>query len=126
MNITQAYKQFPTQEDCLAHLEEVRWHGKPQCPYCKSFRISNNEHRYHCNACNTSFSVTVQTIFHKTKVDLQRWFLCITLVLNARKNISSRQLAQNLEINKNTACLMLMRIRRAMHEQGNLLKSVTI
>jgi transposase-like protein len=80
--------------------------------------------RYHCNACNTSFSVTVGTIFHKTKVDFQKWFLAISLVLNAKKGISARQLARDIEVNKNTAWFMLMRIRKAMHEYGDMLEGI--
>jgi transposase-like protein len=124
MNIIQVYKQFPTQEDCITHLENVRWQSKPICPYCKSLRVTPNEHRYHCNACNTSFSVTVGTIFHKTKVDLQKWFLAISLVLNAKKGISARQLARDIEVNKNTGWYMLMRIRKAMREYGELLEGI--
>ncbi len=119
MNIIQLYRRFPTQADCLTHLEAIRWNGKPKCPYCASLRVSKNEHRYHCNNCNTSFSVTVNTIFHKTKVDLQKWFLAVALVLNAKKGISARQLARDIEVNKNTAWLMLMRIRKAMITPGD-------
>ncbi len=126
MNIVQVYKRFPTQEACLKHLEEIRWKGTPICPYCGSKRITAlpNERRYHCNGCNTSFSVTVRTIFHKTKIDLQKWFLAISLTLNAKKGISARQLARDIEINKNTAWLMMMRIRKAMREQGALLEGI--
>lgn len=82
------------------------------------------ELRYHCNACNTTYSVTVGTIFQKTKIDLQRWFVAISLVLNAKKGISARQLARDLDVNKNTSWLMLMRIRRAMVEYGDLLEGI--
>jgi len=120
MNIIQVYKQFPTDNDCLAHLEKVRWPGGPRCPYCGSENSSAlpKEHRHHCNSCNTSYSVTVGTIFHDTKLDLQKWFLAISLILNAKKGISSRQLSRDLEVNKNTAWYLAMRIRKAMIEIG--------
>lgn len=126
MNIIQVYKQYPTQESCLKHLEAVRWNGKPQCPYCKSLKVTAlaKEQRFHCNTCNTSFSVTVQTIFHKTKMDLQRWFLAIALVVNAKKGISARQLARDIEVNKNTAWRVLMQIRQAMADNGALLEGI--
>lgn len=76
------------------------------------------EHRHHCNACNTTFSVTVGTIFHHTHLPLQKWFLALSLILNARKGISARQLARDLEINKNTAWYLSMRIRKAMIESS--------
>lgn len=120
MNIIQIYKDFPNQDSCLDYLEKVRWRGTPTCPYCQS---SNNsslpaERRYHCNNCNTSFSVTVGTIFHKTHLYLQKWFLGISLIFNAQKGISARQFSRDLEVNKNTAWYMAMRIRRAMSERG--------
>ncbi len=126
MNIIEVYKRFPTEDSCIEHLEGVRWHGKPTCPYCKSENQSPlpAEHRYHCNSCKTSFSVTVGTIFHKTHLDLQKWFLAISLVLNAKKGISARQLSRDIEVNKNTAWYMGMRIRRAMFEQGELLRGI--
>ena len=126
MNIIQIYKRFPVQKDCLDYLEAIRWRGTPTCPYCQSIRSSPlpKENRHHCNNCNTSYSVTVGTIFHKTRLDLQRWFLAITLILNAKKGISARQLARDLEINKNTAWYMAMRIRKAMVEHGELLKGI--
>lgn len=120
MNIIEVYRLFPTEADCIAHLEQVRWKGKPVCPYCASDRVTplKKEHRHHCNNCNTTFSVTVNTIFHHTHLPLQKWFLAISLILNARKGISARQLARDLEINKNTAWYLSMRIRKAMIESS--------
>jgi len=63
-------------------------------------------------------------MFHHTHLDLQKWFLAVSLILNAKKGISSRQLARDLEVNKNTAWSMGMRIRRAMMEQQGLLKGI--
>lgn len=126
MNIISVYKQFPSQEACIKHLEAVRWHGKPMCPYCTSDRVSRlpKQGRLHCNACNTSFSVLVRTIFHKTKIDLQRWFLAIAMVMNAKKSISAHQLSRYIEVNKNTAWLMLMRIRKAMREDSGMMGGI--
>jgi transposase-like protein len=126
MNIVTIYKKFPLESDCITHLETVRWKGTPVCPYCHSTRTSPlpNESRHHCNGCNTTFSVTVNTIFHHTHLPLQKWFLAISLVLNAKKGISARQLARDLEVNKNTAWYMGMRIRNAMFEQPELMRGI--
>lgn len=120
MNIIQVYKQFPTQQDCIKHLEKVRWNNVPTCPYCQSKNQSPlpKENRYHCNNCNTTFSVTVGTIFHKTKADFQKWFLAICLTLNAKKGISARQLARDIEVTKDTAWYIMMRIRKTFEEKG--------
>ncbi len=126
MNIIQIINKFPTQEHCVKHIEAVRWQGKPKCPYCRSNKhtVMSKESRYHCNTCNTSYSVTVGTIFHRTHLPLQKWFLAITLILNAKKGISSRQLARDLEVTKDTAWSMQMRVRKAMNQYGELLRGI--
>lgn len=128
MNIIEIFKRFPTEADCIEYLEQIRWQGTPICPYCNSDRSTAvpNEHRHHCNSCNTSFSVTVGTIFHHTHLPLQKWFLAISLILNAKKGIAARQLARDLEINKNTAWSLAMRVRNAMaeSEQRDLLQGL--
>ncbi|MGB8993535.1 MAG: IS1595 family transposase [Desulfobaccales bacterium] len=119
MDITEIFELYPTQADCILHLEDVRWQGKPRCPYCQSMNVTPapKEQRHHCNNCNTTFSVTVGTIFHHTHLPCQKWFLAVTLVLNAKKGLSSRQLARDLHVNKDTAWRMGMKIREAMREQ---------
>jgi transposase-like protein len=47
---------------------------------------------------------------------LQKWFLAISLILNAKKGLSALQLSRDLEVNKNTAWRMGMQIRKAMSQ----------
>ncbi len=126
MNIIQIFQQFPTQESCIKHLEKTRWGNAPICPYCQSDNTYDlkGELRHHCNACRKSFSVTVGTIFHDTRLPMQKWFLAISLILNAKKGISARQLARDIEVNKDTAWSMAMRIREAMKDDGKLLTGI--
>ena len=128
MNIVEIYETFPTNDDCIAHLEKVHWNDKPICPYCKSTKSTpmSKEKRHHCNNCNTTFSVTVGTIFHHTRIPLQKWFLAVTLVLNAKKGIAARQLGRDLKVNKDTAWRIGMKVREAMsqHEQRQLLTGI--
>lgn len=125
MNIVHVYKQFPTQEACIKHIEAVRWNGPPVCPYCKGTgHTVMKDGRYHCNGCNTSYSVTVGTIFHHTHLPLQKWFIAISIVLNAKKGIAARQLARDIEVTKDTAWRMQMQIRRAMRQYEELLRGI--
>jgi len=113
-----------THEECLLHVEKIRWNGVPHCPYCGSTKASSykNEQRYRCNNCFTSYSVTVGTLFHKTHVKLNIWFKAINLVLQSPKHVSIRQLARHVSINKNTAAFMLNRIQKAMAEDPDFLR----
>lgn len=118
MNIIQIFEKFPTQEACKEHLEKARWGNTPKCPYCQSERTTRNADRHYCYNCKTSFSVTVGTIFHRTHLPLQKWFLAIALMLNAKKGISALQLSRDIEVNKNTAWRINMQIRKAMTQRG--------
>lgn len=120
MNIVQIYELFPTEGACVSYLESVRWKTGVACPYCKASKSTQvpHEQRHHCNNCNTSFSVTVGTIFHHTHLPLQKWLLAVCLILNAKKGISSRQLSRDLHVHKDTAWRIAMKIRLAMRDQG--------
>jgi len=70
--------------------------------------------------------VLVGTIFEDTNLPLPKWFLGISLILNAKKGLSSRQLARDLGINRKTGWYLQMRIRKAMQEgqDGDLFKGI--
>ena len=126
IELSQVYKAFPDQQDCINYLEKVRWGDKPICPYCKSTNQTPmpKERRYHCNTCNISFSVLVGTIFENTKLDLQKWFLAISLIISARKGTSARQLAKEIKVTKDTARLMHIKISKATQDYGELLAGI--
>src|SRR2546423_8399101 len=121
MSLTAVYAKFPTHGDCVQFLESLRWADGPRCPHCRSERHTPlvNENRYHCNGCNTNYSVTAKTVFKSTHVDLQKWFLMIAYMINERKGPSARRLAGIIKVNKNTACYMAMRIRYEMPKDIN-------
>ena len=60
------------------------------------------------------------TIFHKTRIPLQKWFLAIGLMINAKKSLSSCQMARDLEMNQHTAWYMMHRIRTGMASEAQL------
>jgi transposase-like protein len=115
-----------THEECLVYLERIRWKGTPICPYCGSTKATTykNEHRYRCNHCFTSYSVTVGTLFHKTHVDLRKWFRAISLLLKLNRDISVRGLAKEIQVSRATASLMVDRIQGASADQAEMLKAI--
>ena len=61
----------------------------------------------------------------KTRIPLQKWFLAIGLIVNAKKSLSSCQLARDLELNQKTAWYMQARIRVAMvQRERHLLQGI--
>jgi transposase-like protein len=128
-SIIAVYRRWPTAEDCLTHLEQVRWGDSPECPYCRSGKVSKHvekgqRSRWQCSLCKKSFSVTVGTLFHNSHIDLQRWFLLISLMFSAKKGLSAMQAARDLEMRRPTVWSMMHRIRAAMTDDGKLLSGL--
>ena len=128
MNLIEVMERFPDQESCIDHLERIRWRGKPVCPHCGSLDVVRKKEegvgrvgRFHCSACKASFKVTHGTVFHGTKIPLQKWFLAISLIVNAKKGLSSYQLQRDLDLNQKTAWYILTRIRAEMSKKGGAL-----
>ena len=68
--------------------------------------------------CNIFLSVTCKTVFHGTKIALQKWVLAISLIANAKKSLSSHQLARDLDLNQKTGWYMMTRIRAEIAKKG--------
>jgi transposase-like protein len=120
MNILELFQSFQKPEQAVDHLEKVRWHGHPVCPYCKAEKACRHasgdreSQRWQCQACTRAFSVTVGTIFHGTHIPLKNWFLVIALMLNAKKSASAYQIARDLGMRRATVWSMMHRVRFAM------------
>ncbi len=119
MNLITIFNQFPDQQSCTAHLEAIRWPEQAFCPRCSSDHVARKAEkamvgRWNCHQCKSSFNVLAGTIFSGTQIPLQKWFLAISLMANAKKSLSSYQLARDLELNQKTAWYMQQRIRAAM------------
>lgn len=119
-------EKYNTKGKCIAYLEKQRWADIPICPYCSSNKSTKKtqEYRHTCLNCGRSYSVLVGTIFESTKLPITKWFVAICLILNAKKGISSLQLARDLRVNRNTAWYLQKRLRQAMQDNDFILKGL--
>ena len=63
-------------------------------------------------------------MFHATKIALRKWFLVITLMANAKKSLSSHQLARDLGLPQKTTWYMMTRIRAEMAKKNVVLQGI--
>ena len=131
MDLVKIIEAFPTQEDCIAYLEGLRWQGSPDCPHCESTHVRRRNERdtrrigrWNCHDCRSTFKVTHGTIFQGAKTPLQKWFLAISLMANAKKSFSSYQLSRDLGVPQKTAWRMMMKIRTEMGKNTVLLQGI--
>jgi transposase-like protein len=112
-------KRFTDEAAARAHLEALQWPGGPVCPHCgvldHASRIAGGRAGlWFCNACRKQFSVTVGTVFERSKIPLNTWLYANHLLCSSKKGISSHQLARMLGVTYKTAWFMAHRIREAM------------
>jgi transposase-like protein len=120
LDITNAI--YNNEEAARAHLEKQLWPNGPFCPHCGSFAVTKLEgkaHRkglYQCNEgeCREQFSVTVGTVFERSKIPLHKWVLASHLIGASKKGVSSKQIERMLAVTYKTAWFMTMRFREAM------------
>jgi transposase-like protein len=105
------------------HLEGLRWADGRFCPHCgeseKTSFVRGSKHRpglYYCNSCKMQFTVTVGTVFERSKVPLNKWLLAFHLMASSKKGISAHQLHRMLGVTYKTAWFMAHRIREAMRD----------
>lgn len=127
---------FQDADKAREHLEAQRWPHGPVCPHCGA---TGEEHvtaikgarsrpsaahpegverkgLYQCNACRQQFTVTVGTVFERSKVPLNKWLLATYLLSSSKKGMSAHQLHRMLDVTYKTAWFMFHRIREAMRD----------
>ena len=121
MNIVEISNEYPDEADAVWLFEQFRWEdGKPVCPYCKEENISpqKDDLRYTCYDCGKTFSVTVGTNLHNTRLPLKIWLYAFSIISDAKKGLSALQLQRNLDITYKTSFRMYHKIRDLMRMEN--------
>jgi transposase-like protein len=114
---------FQDPEKARVYLERMRWPSGPVCPHCGSisrdhYALQGQAHRpglWKCKDCREQFSVTVGTVFEKSKIKLNVWLQAVYLLCSSKKGMSSHQLHRTLGVTYKTAWFMSHRIREAFN-----------
>ena len=112
---------FPWVDKAREYLEALRWPNGVVCPHCGvvggHYLLQGKATRpgvYKCGSCASQFTVTVGTVFERSKVALNLWLQAVHLMCASKKGISAKQLERMLGVTYKTAWFMSHRIREAM------------
>lgn len=118
----QSKARFNDDDAAREHLESMRWPHGPVCPHCggteRNSRLNGASHRaglLFCGDCREQFTVTVGTVFERSKVALHKWVYATHLMCASKKGISAKRLERMLRVTYKTAWFMAHRIREAMN-----------
>ncbi len=118
---------FQDEDKAREALEAVRWPDGPICPHCgnsaqdKIARIEGKKrsHRpglYYCNECKGQFTVTVKTVFERSKIPLTKWWMAARLFNSGKNGVSAHEIHRTLKVTYKTAWFMMHRLREAMKD----------
>ncbi len=116
---------FHDEDRAREALEAVRWPDGPICAHCgnsdqdKIAKVEGKKqsHRpglYYCNECKGQFTVTVGTVFERSKVPLTKWWYAAHLFQQGKNGVSAHEIHRNLGVAYKTAWFMMHRLREAM------------
>lgn len=118
--------QFQDEDKAREYLERLRWPNGAVCPHCGSigqhYRLVGKSHRaglWKCVDCREQFTVTVGTVFERSKIKLHLWMQAVHLACSSKNGMSSMELHRLLGVTQKTAWFMLHRIREAMKPESS-------
>ncbi len=117
--------EFHDEDKAREALEALRWPDGAICPHCgnsdqeKIAKVEGEKqsHRpglYYCNECKGQFTVTVGTVFERSKVPLTKWWIAAHMLNSSKKGVSAHQVSRTIGVSYKTAWFMMHRLREAM------------
>jgi transposase-like protein len=114
---------FTDETEARKWLEARIWPNGPNCPHCgnadqaRITAMHGKVHRpglYQCNECREQFTVTVGTVFERSKIPLTKWLAALFLLCCSKKGMSTHQMHRMLGISYKSTWFMTHRLREAM------------
>jgi len=114
---------FQNPDKAREYLERIQWPHGPVCPHCgvvgQHYQLDGKAHRpglWKCKDCREQFTVTVGTVFERSKIKLNVWLQAVLLLCSSKKGMSAHQLHRTLGVTYKTAWFMAHRIREAFRD----------
>ena len=117
-------KIYPDKETCYEFLAELKWSNGYHCRKCSNDHYFNGHILYsrRCSKCGYEESVTTYTIFHNTRIPINKAFYMIFLIYSSKGKISSHKLSELLSIRQSTCWTFGSRIKKVMDDRKKTLK----
>lgn len=126
-NIAEILKVFPNEEACLNHLEQLRWNGIVISPFELNSKVySCQKNKFRCKNSGKYFNAKTNTLFHNSKIELQKWFIAIWLLSTEKRRISTIELSRTLNITQKSAWLMQKKIIRHLGNGKAMKESIKV
>jgi transposase-like protein len=112
---------FQNETAARVWLEARIWKDGRICPHCgvvgESTLMQGKTTRpglYQCNACREPFTVTVGTLYERSKIPLHKWLAATQLLMSSKKGMSALQIGRLLGISPKSSWFLMHRIRESL------------
>ena len=111
---------------CFEMVRTLRWPEGVRCSFCSSPWVNKrgrddtqiHRQRYECRNCSKQFDDLTGTVFARHHQSLKVWMLCLYLM---GLNLSNRQIAHELELNKDDVQAMTQQLRQGVVDKSPVL-----
>lgn len=123
LTLSKLAQEYSDETKARELLESWIWPKGPVCPHCQSVdcvRLNGKSTRagvLKCRECEKQFTVTVGTIFERSKIPISKWMMAVFILCSSKKGLSAHQLHRMLGVTYKTAWFIFHRLRHAMQQQ---------
>lgn len=119
-------KIYPDKDSILKYIAQLKWAKGYSCIRCynTTFLAGQTPYGRRCTKCGYDESATVNTIFHNSKILINKALYMLILVYNTKGLISSYKLAELLDIRQSTCWVYSSRFKKKLLENKDSLGEV--
>lgn len=124
VNFEEFSRIYPNDEACFKFLSELKWANGYVCRKCENHQYFQGQLPFsrRCTKCGYEESVIANTIFHNTRIPVNKAFYMVFLVYSSKGKISSHKLSEILSIRQSTCWSYSVKIKKVMEERKGQLK----
>ena len=124
MDFEEFSRIYPDKETCYQFLADLKWKNGYACRKCKhiQFYPGHTPYSRRCSKCGYEESVTSYSIFHNTRIPINKAFYMVYLIYTTKGNASSHKISEVLDMRQSTCWAYSSRVKTAMDEKKSLLK----
>ena len=123
LSLTEFQARYGLEAQCRAAVAAMRWPSGFECRTCGGGDYSVTQRLLHrCRGCDTQTSLTVGTVFERTKLPLTTWFQGMFFLTQSKNSVSTLELARLLGVRPDTASLMRHKLMSVMEDREACLK----
>lgn len=118
-------KIYPDRDTCFKYLSELKWEKGYSCKRCSNTNYLAGQLPFsrRCTKCRYEESVIAFTIFHNSRIPINKAFYMLFLVYNSKGKISSHKLSEIISIRQSTCWAYGSKMKKVMEERKKELRN---